>query len=78
MLPRVLLHVVEAPHPVQLAGDLLAYARWQRSPKQMEYDVVSLAHVAHRHPTQRTLVSRLASTLGVERRRIEHGGGLAA
>lgn len=68
----MLLHVVEAARPVDLAGD--ACPRGERPVAEVNDDAVLLAHVKNVGASQRADVAGLAAALGIEGRFLQHDG----
>ena len=72
VLARMLLHVVEAARPVDLAGDALSHFKGLVT--KVRDDAVFLVDLEHVRLAQNAGVIRLAAALGVEGRLREHNG----
>ena len=75
MLAGVLLHMVEAPRPVDVAADLRAYG--QRPVAQVGDDTVLLMYIQHAGLAQRAVVGGLTAALGIEGGTVECDGKAA-
>src|SRR5687768_13754882 len=71
MLAGVLLHVIEAPRPIDLARDDVAGLQRARH-EVRDRAVLTIDDVADRGAAERTGVERLAARRGIKRRLIEH------
>src|SRR5260370_41093168 len=65
MLTRVLMHVIEAPLPVDDAGDFGLSQRGAQNGRNPA--IVVIHHLAHRHTAERAGVERLPARSGIER-----------
>src|SRR5512132_596533 len=70
----VLLHVVEAPWPIDLSLDDLGR---QRLRQRVPDDAILDLYIKHRHIVERTGIGRLPTTLGIERTLVEREGRTA-
>ena len=68
MLPGVLLHVIEAPVPVEASGHPI---RVERSSENVGHAVALVDHVRHPHVVQGPQVERLAAGGRIERGAVE-------
>jgi hypothetical protein len=69
MLPGMLLHVVEAPRPIDFARHRTLRPQWRRQPVR---DAILLVyHFDHRHPGDRPHVERLSARRRIEQRSVQ-------
>ena len=72
MLPGVLLHVVEAPRPIDLARHLAV--RRERRRETVRNALLLIHHFDHRHPGDRPSIERLSARSRIKERAVQvHG-----